>query len=254
VNLGLENRVALVTGASRGIGRATSLLLADERCDLVLAARGREPLELVADEVRGRRALVVAADVGVQEDRERLAETALAELGRVDCLVSNATNLDVYEGGTPESELWDAHFQVDVLAAVRLTELLAPGMRERRSGAVVFVSSISGLMGQGSEHGYVAMKAALIAAGKTLAVELVREGVRVNVVAPGTIDEPGGWMESLRTEDPERVRTLEQSIPAGRFGTPQEVASCIAYLLSDRASWIVGHCLVVDGGQFPGIR
>ena len=256
MNLGLENKVALVTGASRGIGRATSLVLADEGCDLVLAARGREPLELVADEVRrrGRRALAVTADVGVQEDRERLAETALAELGRVDCLVSNATNLDVYEGGTSENELWDAHFQVDVLAAVRLTELLAPGMRERRSGAVVFVSSISGLMGQGTEHGYVAMKAALIAAGKTLAVELVREGVRVNVVAPGTIDEPGGWMENLRTEEPERVRTLEESIPAGRFGMPQEVASCIAYLLSDRASWIVGHCLVVDGGQFPGIR
>ena len=103
----------------------------------------------------------------------------------------------------------------------------------------------------GDEHGYVAMKAALIAAGKTLAVDLVRDGVRVNVVAPGTIDEPGGWMES---EDPERVRSLKESIPAGRFGTPAEVASCIAYLLSDRASWVVGHCLVADGGQYPGIR
>jgi 3-oxoacyl-[acyl-carrier protein] reductase len=256
VNLGLEGKVALVTGASRGIGRATSLLLADEGCDLVLAARGREALELVAEDVRrrGRRALAVAADMGLEEDRRRLAQTALAELGRVDCLVSNATNLDVYEGGTDESELWDAHFQVDVLAAVRLTELLAPGMRERRSGAIVFVSSISGLMGQGSEHGYVAMKAALIAAGKTLAVELVQEGVRVNVVAPGTIDEPGGWMESLRTDDPERVRSLEDSIPAGRFGRPQEVASAIAYLLSDQASWIVGHCLIVDGGQLSAGR
>jgi 3-oxoacyl-[acyl-carrier protein] reductase len=256
VNLGLEGKVALVTGASRGIGRATSSLLADEGCDLVLVARGREPLELVAEDIRrrGRRALVVTADVGVEDDRLRLVDTALAELGHVDCLVSNATNLDVYEGGTLEGELWDAHFQVDVMAAVRLTELLAPAMRERRSGAIVFVSSISGLMGQGHEHGYVAMKAALIAAGKTLAVELVRDGVRVNVVAPGTIDEPGGWMESLRTEDPERVRALEESIPAGRFGRPQEVASCIAYLLSDSASWIVGHCLVVDGGQFPGIR
>ena len=256
MNLGLENKVALVTGASRGIGRATSLVLADEGCDLVLAARGREPLELVADEVRrrGRRAVVVTADVGVQEDRERLPRPRSPSSGASTVSSRTLTNLDVYEGGTSENELWDAHFQVDVLAAVRLTELLAPGMRERRSGAVVFVSSISGLMGQGTEHGYVAMKAALIAAGKTLAVELVREDVRVNVVAPGTIDEPGGWMENLRTEEPERVRTLEESIPAGRFGMPQEVASCIAYLLSDRASWIVGHCLVVDGGQFPGIR
>ena len=178
MNLGLEGKVALVTGASRGIGRATAL--------------------------------------------------------------------------APESALWDAHYHVDVLGAVRLTELLAPQMRERRSGSIVFVSSISGMTGQGVEHGYVAMKAALIAAGKTLAVELVRNGVRVNVVAPGTIDEPGGDLDRMRRVEPDRVRGLEASIPSGRFGRPQEVASCIAFLLSDMSRWVVGHCLVVDGGQFPG--
>jgi 3-oxoacyl-[acyl-carrier protein] reductase len=253
MNLGFPGKVALVTGASRGIGRATALLLAEEGADLVLSARGRDDLERVADLVRalGRRVLAVPIDVGVQDERKRLAAAALDEFGRVDCLVSNATNLDVYRDAAPESELWDAHYHVDVLGAVRLTELLAPQMRERRSGSIVFVSSVSGKMTYGVEHGYTAMKAALIAAGKTLAVELCRDGVRVNVVAPGTIATTD--MERMLEVEPDRVRELEAGIPSGRFGTAEEVARCIGFLLSDQASWIVGHCLVVDGGQYPGI-
>ncbi len=127
-------------------------------------------------------------------------------------------------------------------------------MRDRRSGSIVFVSSISGLTGQGAEHGYVAMKAALIAAGKTLAVELARDGVRVNVVAPGSIFEPGNDWDRQRASDPEGIAAVEGSIPMGRFGTPDEVARCIVFLLSDVSYWVVGHCLVADGGQFPGIR
>jgi NAD(P)-dependent dehydrogenase (short-subunit alcohol dehydrogenase family) len=255
MDLGLEGKIALITGASRGIGRATALRLAQEGADLVLAARGAEALERIADQVRaaGRRVLTVRADVGVQADRELLAKEAIQEFGRVDCLVSNATNLDVYRDGAPESALWEAHYQVDVLGAVRLTELLSPQMRERRSGSIVYVSSISGMMGQGSEHGYVGMKAALIAAGKTLAVELAPDGVRVNVVAPGTIDEPDSYLDRMRATDPEQVERIEATIPSGRFGRPDEVASCIAFLLSDQSRWVVGHCLVVDGGQFPGI-
>jgi 3-oxoacyl-[acyl-carrier protein] reductase len=255
VNLGLEGKVALLTGASRGIGRATARVLAREGADLVISARGGEALRQVAEAVRGmgRKALAVTADVGIQADREHLAAAALEEFGRVDCLVSNATNLDVYRQDAPESALWDAHYHVDVLGAVRLTELLAPGMRERRSGSIVYVSSISGLTGQGSEHGYVAMKAALIAAGKTFAVEFARDGVRVNVVAPGSIYEPGSDWDRQRETDAQGVAALERSIPMGRFGAPDEVASCIAFLLSDASYWVVGHCLVVDGGQFPGI-
>jgi NAD(P)-dependent dehydrogenase (short-subunit alcohol dehydrogenase family) len=251
MELGLQGKVGLVTGASRGIGRATARLLAAAGVDLVLAARGAEALEELAGELRGlgRRVLAVPADVGADAERERLAAAALEEFGRVDLLVSNATNLDVYRDRAPESALWDAHYHVDVLGAVRLTELLAPGMRERRSGAIVFVSSISGMMGQGHHHGYVAMKAALIAAGKTLAVELAPFGVRVNVVAPGTVSEPG----ALLPIEPEEMRRIVESIPSGRLGRPEEIASCIGFLLSEHANWVVGHCLVADGGQFPGI-
>lgn len=253
MNLGLEGKVALITGASKGVGRATAHLLAEEGVDLVLCARGREALDEIVEAIRasGRNAVGVIADVGRQEDRERLTDAALEAFGRVDCLVSNATNLDVYRDQAPESALWDAHYHVDVLGGVRLTELLAPQMRERRSGSIVYVSSISGMIGQGEEHGYVAMKAALIAAGKTLAVELVHDGVRVNVVAPGTLATDD--LERMRRVQPDRVEALEKSIPSGRFGTAEEVASCIAFLLSERSRWVVGHCLVVDGGQFPGI-
>lgn len=254
MDLQLEGKVALITGASRGLGRATALALAREGTDLVLAARNPGPLQQVADQATGlgRRAVTVTADVGSQEDRERLAATALRAFGQVDVLISNATNLDVYRDGAPESALWQAHFDVDLLGAVRLTELLGPGMRDRRSGAIVFVSSISGMMGEGRDHGYGVMKAALIAAGKTLAAEFAPHGVRVNVVAPGGMDEPGSEWERLRQTEPERVAAIEAAIPMGRLGRPKEVADCIAFLVSPRANWIVGHCLVVDGGQYPG--
>jgi len=251
----MERRNALITGASRGLGRATALALAREGADLVIAARNPGPLEDVARSARqlGRRVLAVSADIGRHEDRQRLADEALRVFGRVDVLISNATNLDVYRTDALQGAFWDAHYHVDLLGAVHLTELLAPGMRQRRSGAIVFVSSISGKMGEGSDHAYGTMKAALIAAGKTLAVELARDGVRVNVVAPGGMDEPGSEWERLRVTDPARVAAIEKSIPMGRLGRPEEVADCITFLVSERAHWIAGHCLVVDGGQYPGV-
>jgi 3-oxoacyl-[acyl-carrier protein] reductase len=255
MNLHLDGKVALVTGASRGLGRATALALAREGADVVIAARSQGPLDEVAEAIRrlGRRALAVSADVGSPEDREQLASQAIEFFGQVDVLVSNATALDLYGTDAPGRSFWDAHYNVDLLAAVHLTELLAPGMRRRHSGSIVFVSSISGKVGEGSDHAYGALKAALIAAGKTLATALAKDGIRVNVIAPGGMDEPGSEWERLRTSDPGRVAAIEKSIPMGRLGRPEEVADCITFLVSKRANWIVGHCLVVDGGQYPAV-
>lgn len=255
MDLHLDGKVALVTGASRGLGRATALALAREGADVVISARNLDPLDKVADAIRGlgRRVLTVTADAGRSEDRERLARLALMHFGHVDALISNATSLDLYGTGAPDMALWDAHYNVDLLGAVHLTELLTPSMRQRRSGVIVFVSSISGKLGEGSDHAYGAMKAALIAAGKTLSVALAKDGIRVNVVAPGGMDEPGSEWERLRMTDPARVAVIEKSIPMGRLGRPAEVADCIAFLVSERANWIVGHCLVVDGGQYPAV-
>lgn len=255
MDLHLDGKVALVTGASRGLGRATALALGREGADVVISARNQDPLDSVADAIHslGRRVLTVTADAGNPEDRERLARRALEHFGHVDVLVSNATSLDLYGTSAPDMAFWDAHYNVDLLGAVHLTDLLVPSMRKRQSGVIVFVSSISGKLGEGSDHAYGAMKAALIAAGKTLAVALAKDGIRVNVVAPGGMDEPGSEWERLRATDPERVAAIEKSIPMGRLGRPGEVADCVAFLVSDRANWIVGHCLVVDGGQYPAV-
>jgi 3-oxoacyl-[acyl-carrier protein] reductase len=255
MDLHVDGKVALVTGASRGLGRATALALAREGADVVISARNQQPLDQVADAIRGlgRRVLAVTADAGNQDDRERLARQALEHFGRVDVLVSNATSLDLYGTAAPDRAFWDAHYNVDLLGAVHLTDLLVPSMRQSKSGVIVFVSSISGKMGEGSDHAYGAMKAALIAAGKTLAVALAKDGIRVNVVAPGGMDEPGSEWERLRASEPERVAAIESSIPMGRLGRPAEVADCITFLVSERANWIVGHCLVVDGGQYPAV-
>lgn len=255
MDLHLDSKVALVTGASRGLGRATALALAREGADVVISARNQGPLDEVAGAIRGlgRRVLTVTADAGKPEDRERLARQALGSFGHVDVLVSNATSLDLYGTDAPDMAFWDAHYNVDLLGGVHLTELIVPSMRQRHSGSIVFVSSISGKMGEGSDHAYGTMKAALIAAGKTLAAALAKDGIRVNVVAPGGMDEPGSEWERLRVSDPARVAAIEKSIPMGRLGRPADVADCIAFLVSERANWIVGHCLVVDGGQYPAV-
>jgi len=255
MDLHLDGKVALITGASRGLGRATALTLAREGMDIVISARSQGPLNEVAASISklGRQVLAVTADAGKAEDRERLAKQALDYFGHVDVFVSNATSLDLYGTEAPDLAFWDAHHNVDLLGAVHLTELLVPGMRERKSGAIVFVSSISGKVGEGSDHAYGATKAALIAAGKTLATALARDGIRVNVIAPGGMDEPGSQWEQLRLNDPDRVAAVERSIPMGRLGRPDEVADCIAFLVSERANWIVGHCLVADGGQYPAV-
>lgn len=248
-------KIAVITGASRGIGRATALTLARRGADLILNARGQPGLDAVAETVRslGQSALTVCGDMGVADDRARLIADAQAHFGHVDCLVSNASNVDLWNNLPPERELWDAFYSVDLKAAAHLTDLVAPAMCERRTGSIVFVSSVSGKATDGYAHGYTAIKAGLIAAAKTLGVDLARYSVRVNAVAPGTTWEPGNANDVFRQEHPEDSAQAEAQIPMGRFGYPEEIADCIAFLLSDEARWVVGQCLVVDGGQYRGV-
>jgi 3-oxoacyl-[acyl-carrier protein] reductase len=255
VDLGLRGKVALVTGANRGIGLAIALGLAREGCDLALCARGADSLAAAAERVGvlGVRVLAIPADVLRPDDAQRFVAEAAARLGGIDILVNNAGKglgrrlLDATD------DEWRQTFDYNVFQAVRLVRLVVPHMRERGGGAVVMIASISGWIPQLAGTGqYGASKAAQIFVAEPLALELVRDRIRVNVVSPGSIlFEGGGWDVRRRTE-PERFAAYERNgFPAGRLGTPEEVADVVVFLASDRARWVNGANVRVDGLEQP---
>ncbi len=253
MDLELTGKVALVTGASRGIGRAIAEGLAAEGARLVIAARGAEALEEAkrALEATGAEVLAVPADVGDDASVSALAEQARERFGRIDILISNASALAV----TGDRASWDASLNVDVMGAVRLVEAVLPTMRTEGAGCILFVSSISGIEAWPMpDYGYTAAKAALNAFAKKLAVVEGANGIRTNALLPGSTEFPGGGWEMMREHQPDIYEMARRSIPAGRLGTPKEIADAAVWLVSPRAGWVNGASLVVDGGQSKGIR
>lgn len=247
MDLGLEGRVAIVAGASRGIGKATALALADEGARLVMAARDEDTLREGASEVeaKGAEVLAVACDVTKDGECERLIAAAVERFGRVDALV---TSIHFSKPGFDEATLRES-FETLLLPAVCLTNAVAPHMREAGGGSIVHLSSIWGKEA-GGQPSYNAMKAALISESKAMARALAPDGIRVNTVAPGSISHPGGSWWKRQQEDPDAMaRFVAENIPLGRFGTAEEVANVVTFLCSRRASWVTGATVVVDGGQ-----
>jgi 3-oxoacyl-[acyl-carrier protein] reductase len=249
MDLGLKGKGVVVTGGSSGIGKAISLEFAHEGANLAICARGPEALEKARSELeaKGVEAYAQVCDVSDIVALNMFLESANSNLRQIDVLINNASGWGVSDDETG----WAASFSVDIMASVRASWKVVPWMEKHGGGAIVHVSSIAG-MEAGWAPAYAAAKAALISHAKTMANTLAPKGIRVNCVALGSIEFPGGRWEQAKQQAPQRYEAIRRSIPFGRLGTPEEVAAAVVFLSSSRASWISGITLAVDGAQHKG--
>jgi 3-oxoacyl-[acyl-carrier protein] reductase len=250
MDLGLTGKVAMVSGASRGLGRAMAHALADEGMHLSVCARTRDALnEAIVELSRAGSAIGFVGDITRPEDAQKWVDETVARFGGVDVLVNNA-------GGArpgaldelPESA-WQAEFDLNLFAPVRLARLCAAQMEKRGGGSIINIGSIYGRE-SGGPLTYNASKAALHSFTKMLAREFAPKNIRVNTIAPGSILAPGGiWEQSFRENPAFEKDFISHEMPAGRLGRPDEVAYAVVMLASPRASWITGANVPVDGAQ-----
>ena len=253
MDLGIDGKVALVTGGSRGLGRQCALSLAKEGVRVAICGRTGGTLDDTVEQIRatGSESLGVVADVSDLSEAESLHRRVIDGLGPIDILVNNVggsrSSHDIL--GTSVDDFRDT-FDLNVFGGFQLMKLVIPHMREQQWGRIINIASI-----WGREHGgnisYMASKAALIGATKHAALTLAKDGILVNSIAPGSISHPGGSWERFQAENsPEVVGSfIEQNLPMGRFGWPEPVGNLVAFLASERADLITGACIVVDGGQ-----
>jgi len=252
MDLELKGKSALVTGSSRGIGRAIALSLAREGVRVCLSARGAPGLEAVAAELRASGAEVasIVGDVATPDGARAAVDAAVRAFGSLDILVNNvggsggAGSFDVATAGQ-----WTTVLDSNLLATVWCSQHAVARMKAQGGGCIVHINSIFGRE-YATSAPYTAAKAAVTALTKEMAVDLARHRIRVNGVAPGAILFPGGSWDRRRQANPEKVeKMVREELPWGRFGTPEEVADVVAFLCSSAARWVTGATIPVDGAQ-----
>ena len=244
----LEGKVALITGSTKGIGKAIAHRMAEQGAKVVISSRNQDACDEVAAELRGQglEAIGVACNINYQEQLENLAKTASAEFGKVDILVCNAA-LNPFFGPSQEipDEAFDKVMHANIGSVHRLCKLVIPGMAEGGGGAVIIVSSIGGLKGTDALGAYAISKAADMQIARNLAVEWGPKNVRVNCIAPGLVRTD--FARAL-WENPEIYEATVSKYPLRRIGEPDEIAGAAVLLASDAGSFTTGQTIVIDGG------
>lgn len=254
MDLCLEGRVVLVTGSTRGLGKAIATRFLKEGAHVVVSGVDTDRAQRTADELSqgfgSSRVLLFAGDLTKADVINRCVQVALDRFERIDVLVANVGSGRGTAGWRVADEEWSNMMNLNFVGARRITDVVVPHMLERNSGSIVYVSSIAGREVIGAPIHYSVAKASLIAYAKNLSRKLAGSNIRVNAVCPGNIYIEGGtWDSKLRESRQEVTEMLKNSVPLNRFARPEEIADLVLFLASERASFMSGSCVVIDGGQ-----
>ena len=246
MNYGMDGKVAIVTGASGGIGRATALFFARSDASVVVSdvqeEKGEETVKLITE--HGGKAIFQRCNVADETDVKALVDRAVSQYGRLDYACNNAGINDIQKDEY-EKDIWEQSLSVNLTGVMLCMKAEAEAMLASGSGAIVNTASIMGLVGNAMQPAYTAGKHGVVGLTRHAALRWAEAGVRVNCVCPGVIETP---MTDVVSQNPEIKKTMEEMTPMKRLGQPEEIASAVVWLCSDQASFVTGHPMVIDGG------